>query len=169
METIHKSVVMHHCILGRQLSEDELVPDFRYVLIGRTKEGINQYKAISSKCLCKKMVTKMCADEMWKNSYAQQVLKKKDGKIEPVEDMIWCKFWTTAKSKIARIDMIPKADIERAFVDLKKESQILIEEVNLMLLKARAALIVPFRRDPFEGRCLFSFSPDERTPGGHKS
>jgi hypothetical protein len=111
---------------------------------------------------------------MWAIGAAEEVYKKKDGAIFPIRDekgypaMVWCKFWTDAKAKIARIDMITKADIERAYVDLKEESYTMIEETHRMLLKARVNLIVPFRPDPFEGRVLFPFGPDERTVGGHQ-
>ena len=176
MEIAEKSVIIHYCFLGRQISEDQLQPSDteirRYVLWGVTKEGVRQFRSLRQKCRCRKRVTGEGAQAAWANGSAEEVFKKKDDKIFPARDdkgyptMIWSGFWTGAKPKIARIDLITRADIERAYVDLKKESQDLIEEIHKMQLLARAELIVPFRPDPFEGRVLFPFSPDERTRYG---
>ena len=174
MEVTDKSVVVHHCFLGIQISEELLLPDRRYIYIG-DPEKIKQYRMLPNKCRCRKHISVPEAEAAWANGSAEDVYKKKDGRVIPVRDergyptMIWCRFWTDAKAKIARIDMITKADIERAYISLVEESQTLIEEVHKMQLQARAALVVPFRPDPFEGRVLFPFCPDERTSGGHQN
>lgn len=176
-EVVEKTVVVHHCFRGRQISEEFVLSSDteirRYVFVGETKEGVKQYRPLPGKCRCRKLVSGQEAQASWANGSAEEVYKKKEGKVIPVRDdrgyptMIWCKFWTDAKAKIARIDMITRADIERAYIDLQKESQDLIEETHKMQMLARAALIVPFRPDPFEGRVLFPFGPDERTFGGY--
>jgi hypothetical protein len=176
IEVIHKSVVVHHCFLLHQISEKQVKPSDteirRYVLWGVTKEGVKQFRQIPQKCRCRKRVSVEDAEAMWANGSAEEVYKCKEDKVFPERDekgyrtMVWCRFWTDAKAKIARIDMVTRADVERAYVDLKKESQDLIEEVHLMQMLSRAALIAPFRPDPFEGRVLFPFSPDERTNYG---
>ena len=45
---------------------------------------------------------------------------------------------------------------------IRKQYSFYIEEIHDMYMENRAKLIVPFRPDPFEGRCLF-FSNDQRT------
>ena len=174
MAVEEKSVVVHHCFLGRQVTDgdpSELIPNNRYVFVGGT--NADQYKMLPTKCRCRKKISGQEAQSAWANGSAEEVFKRKDGKTIPVRDdrgfplAIYCRFWTDAKAKIMRIDMVTRADVERAYINLVEESRILIEEIHLMQMKSRAELIVPFRPDPFEGRALFSFSPDERTRGGY--
>jgi hypothetical protein len=68
-------------------------------------------------------------------------------------------FRPSSQKKTTRIDGITRADIERAYI-YKKEADILkINEWGESAKAVIAELMVPFREDPFEGRCLF-YSPE---------
>ena len=71
------------------------------------------------------------------------------------------------RAQTPRVDVITKADVERAYVSGSVEDIKHIEEVHAMLVEGLIALTVEFRPDPQEGRLLFPFGPDQRTIGGH--
>jgi hypothetical protein len=60
-----------------------------------------------------------------------------------------------------RSPTIEKAHIERALDNPAEQER--IEIYQQMIVEAQKALIVPFKPDPWEGRGVFSFGPDERT------
>lgn len=82
-------------------------------------------------------------------------------KLKPDEK----KIWMAQARQVPRVDLISRADIERAYLDHNEESQAYIEECHLLYLANRAELIVPFRDDPTEGRILFPFPKEQRTSG----
>jgi len=103
-------------------------------------------------------------------------------------------IWRAQQTKVPRIDLVSQADIERAYSNplvvwavesilhgrrdfpfetiednpaTAKIYSRYIDEIHNLFMKNRAELIVPFRDDPTDGRLLFPFPPDDRTPGGH--
>jgi len=93
--------------------------------------------------------------------------------------MLETHIWRRQQVKVPRIDLISAADIERAYLEDPKSStarryQRYIEEVHELFMKNRAELFVPFieedeqiKRNPVQGRLMFPFPPDDRTPGSH--
>jgi hypothetical protein len=76
-------------------------------------------------------------------------------------------IWMAQQVMVPRVDLISKADIERAYTSDNPEVAAAaieyIEECHKMFMENRAKLIAPFREDPTEGRLLFPFCKDERT------
>jgi hypothetical protein len=180
-ETIYYSVTAHHCLLGyAQYAENELVPGKKYVCVGsyagdtiEEKDRIKQYRIMPKTCRCRKLTTAFFAEDLMESNEAQKVIQVEivNGKIVPITDttQIWSNFWTEKKSKVPRIDLVNHIDIQEAYVYLKDEFKKKIEDIHQMQMEFRAKLIVPFRPDPFDGRVLFPFTPDQRTSGGHNS
>lgn len=153
-----KTVTVHTCKLGLQISEISIpknninyINEVRYVWVG-TINGRNEYRPIE-KCGCKKKIDKFQANEQTNYGNAKEVYKVKGGELETVDDAVWANFWTEEKSKVPRIDLTTRADIERAFISKRKSSKRTIEEVHLMYMENRAKLIVPFRLDPYDIPC----------------
>ena len=135
--------------------------------------SLSYFMALPVKCSCKKtMLAKKIAalfdEEKLCRVYRARRLKR------PNSDGRELAFVRSRKEvaipldrvQTPRVDLITKADIERAYVDGRKKSIRMIEETHLMIMTERAKLIVPFRPDPQEGRLLFPFGPDQRTSGG---
>lgn len=184
MTTVHYSVRVHTCkpltkkgfFKPYQMEEDEryikttaeaLTEQEMYLGL---KENEATYLAMPKKCNCRKWLTIYDADALIKAGQALWFCRSVNGVTklcEPYRDrknkMVLGHIWRPVeREKVPRIDLITRADIERAFIDGKQDSVILIEEIHKMIMDARAKLIVPFREDPFEGRCLFLFGSVDR-------
>ena len=81
--------------------------------------------------------------------------------------------------KYVRVNVIPegltKAEWDKEALDeikfekrIKSQYSLYIELIHDLYMDNRKKLIVPFREDPFKGRTLFAFAPDQRTVGGHE-
>jgi hypothetical protein len=179
MKTIVYSVVVHSCLLRRNLvSADHLDPNDQYVAMDDKEEW---YCALMRKCSCRKLVTYDVADDLVKNGSAELVWKIRKTKIEKINTSIWM----AQQVKVPRIDLSTEEDIERAFINGNEEYVDYIDAIHQMYMENRQKLIVPFREEllgewpkpcrdgqnPGEilpGRLLFPFPADDRTQGGHK-
>jgi hypothetical protein len=131
------------------------------------EDGLKGYRAIPKKCNCNKFVTVKMADWLVETGQALLVWKKKNRLVYEDETCVW----SAQARQVPRVDLISRADIERAYTgdDPKKmkESIDYIEMVHQLYEENRMLLMAPFRPDPWEGRCLFTFSTEQRTAGGH--
>jgi hypothetical protein len=163
-------------------------------------------------------VTSKEATKFVEQGKAVWILYRKDGEMQIDGNMIWM---PVVKERVPRVDMISKADMERAVIGselrsghyrynrLKQKFEVIRTipegmtkeewqtdaECHGMILWSRiqcgrtrtivrnglercegnwgvplddkSYTIRAHRKDPFHGRSLFSFSPDERTSGGH--
>ncbi len=142
------------------------------------------FKALPLKCRCKKVVTRIVAELYLAQGKAFKVYRpKEDGPLDDkcVEEKHI--VLPVERSQTPRVDLITKADVERAYNGLshpdKRDQEFMahIEAIHDMILLERAKLVVPFQEDPdamydekglpFAGRILFAFGPDQRTRGGH--
>lgn len=160
-KTVVYSVKVHTCLI----KDDEkvrkyLIPGELYLAL---EDGYKGYRAIPTKCDCKKHVTTQQAETLVSTGQAQVIWKTKRRLIEPDLNCIWM----SQSRQVPRVDLISTADIERAFLDHNEDSIAYIEMVHELYMENRAALIVPFRPDPWEGRTLFTFAREERTKGSY--
>lgn len=66
-------------------------------------------------------------------------------------------------------EWLKEAEEEKNFeARIRRQFYRYIEDCHELTMDFRAKLLVPFQPDPFEGRVLFPFSPDQRTMGGHQ-
>ena len=130
------------------------------------------FKALPTKCECKKKVTRERADVLVEQGTALKVYKPKD--LRPLNDNRVDRFQVVMvvnRNQTPRVDLITRADIERAYDHMSHPSEQdskyiqYIEEIHAMIMSDCAKLMAPFRPDPQEGRLLFPFSKDLRT--GH--
>lgn len=136
------------------------------------------------RCSCRQLIGYAEAMDLLQNGNAKAIweLNKKHERMElyqrekSIKDrdgnptgatVIETHIWRAQQTKVPRIDLVSQADIERAYIDLNPTFIRYIEECHKLFMGNRAKLIVPFRDDPTEGRLLFPFPPDDRTPGGH--
>ena len=148
------------------------------------------------KCKCKKMVATRVAEIMVLKGQALRVYKPPLVEAKSLEDGLRYNYENLDTTQIVsvvnraqtpRVDVITKADVERAYVSGSAEDIKHIEEVHAMLVEGLIALTVEFRPDPddlldengkvyevrdgepqpFAGRLLSPFGSDDRTSGGH--
>jgi hypothetical protein len=122
------------------------------------------YWPLPLKCSCKKVVTIEERNILVSRGIAHWVYNRW---VERDPHQIWM----AQQAQVPRIDLISKADIERAYVDDLRESMQYIEEVHDLFMKNRAELIREYSLDwvdPTKDELLFPFGPDQRTDGGHK-
>lgn len=172
------SVVAHWCRLerGAFLTRNQLLPGQRYILIEDGRRPL--YGKLPKKCKCKQTITIEQAVWMVDNGFAANLWKAKKKSVEVDFGFVW----QPQQRQVPRIDLITMADIERAYIDKKKESIEYIEEVHQMHMEERAKMIVPFRptdpwgnewtdiqgfKDRADGRLLNPFPVEQRTAGGH--
>ena len=155
-----------------------LVPEERYLSMA---DGSPWYRLLQPKCRCRKLVTQRDAVELVEEGVAENVWRVKKGRIDIDLNMIWM----SQQRQVPRVDMITKADIERAYVDETESSMEYIDEIHELILASRAKLVVPYVESrhigeyPLSGkdkdgnitpgRLIFPFTTDERTPGGHEN
>lgn len=169
MLTIVKCVAVHSCRLPFDIKvKNYLVAGERYLssLEGEKKDG-KYFRLLPSSCDCRMFTTRREAEMLVDTGQAEQIWKMKRGRMEPEMDLIW----KAQQTKVPRIDLITTTDIEHAYTSDNPEvaaaAMEKIEMIHTMHQEELLKLFVPFRDDPTEGRLLFDFTDDERTPGGH--
>lgn len=128
------------------------------------------FKALPEKCNCKKFVTYERADIMVARGSALLVYKPRTDRLLHEEKDIdnTQVIMVVNRSQTPRVDLVTRADVERAYIDGRQSYVEYIEEVHDMIISERARLIVPEVEETFEnGRLLFPFGADQRTVGGH--
>jgi hypothetical protein len=204
--------------------EEGLIPNNRYICVrnlrrdeGEAKPYLEEvskepeYYQMRPNCKCRKWITFREAIDLCDSGHALWAFKTKNHEVErcepdpprrnslgmPIRGALGHIWRPVVVGKVPRIDLITKADIERAYVDLTGTSIKKIEMIHEMHMEARALLFYGLRledgeivdnkdgvphlagnqrkvgvpiqgvpdaiNDPQEGRCLFPFSPDERT------
>lgn len=186
------SVKTHTCRLlsDQVIFEEDMQPGKRYINIRYPRqEGKKEkpyleevkrepeYYAFPEKCKCRLWMTLHDAVELNKCGQALWAYGVFDGVISvhwPGKQSVGHIWRPVVREKVPRIDLITKADIQRAYgfkyerlSRQQDEFARYIEEVHAISMQERAKLIVPFKPDPFHGRVLFPFSNDQRTVGGH--
>lgn len=166
MRTVTFPVTVHSCLLQFDIkvkSKEFMVAGEKYLACG------DHFRLLPHKCSCRKSVTTYEARQLVETGQAEPIYRFKRGRMEPEIFTIWM----AQQSQVPRIDLISKADIERAYTsddpEVARAAMEYIEEVHMLYMENRAKLIVPFREDLTEGRLLFCFSDDYRTTGGHDS
>lgn len=177
MKTVTLPVTVHSCLLSFDIQvRKNLIPNEKYLSMA---DGSPWYRLLPPKCRCRKLVTQREADTLISDGVAEPIWKVKKGRV----DIDYSMIWMAQQRQVPRVDMITKADIERAYIDQTEQSIENIEAIHQMILEARAKLIVPFDEskhigdyplngkdkngDITPGRLIFPFRPDERTPGGY--
>ena len=161
-----RRVIVHSCHAETEIRNKENFNSRRRYYSDDPK--FESFKAIPIKCSCKKMVTEEQAKIYIEQGKAFKVYKPKDKR--PLDDKRVDHYqivMPVTKSQTPRVDLITKADIERAYVDGQEKYIRQIELIHEMIMEERAKLIVPFQEDPCDGRLLFPFGPDQRTYRGH--
>lgn len=214
--------------------EDQMVPDNRYICVRNPRKEEDEEKSyleeifkepeyyrMRKDCKCRKWVTFREAIDLCDGGYALWAYKIKSrqvGKCEPdpprrnhrgapIRGALGHIWRPVVVGRVPRIDLITKADIERAYVTDHRTHVVhngansgtsfevqrgnrkyanpsieKIETIHFMHMQARALLFHGVQLeggkyksgapigidDPCEGRCLFPFTADERTTGGHK-
>lgn len=162
MKTVYYPVRVHTC----RIDPSEKIVNF----LGKGEkcieitDGYKGYRSLPVFCTCKLLVTKDEAKMLIETGQAVRIHVKKFRTIKEDENSIWM----AQQRQVPRVDLISKADIERAYVDQAQNSVDYIEEVHTMFMENRAKMIVPFKPDPWEGRTLFTFAPDQRTIGSYQ-
>jgi hypothetical protein len=166
-----EGVRVHSCFAKTEIRNLENMSETRFYY---TDDPLRKsFKALPEKCVCKKLVTVERASLFLAQGKAFKVYRpgtkkdwSKDLPFQMQEDDIMQVVMPVVRSQTPRVDLVTRADIERAYIDGQEKSVRLIEEIHKMIMEERAKLIVPFQPDPQEGRLLFPFSPDQRTKGG---
>ena len=211
--------------------EEQILPSNRYICVRNpradegapkswleqvTKEPEYYRMRPDGNCKCRKWITFREAIDLCDSGHALWAFKKKDGKVlrcepdpprrnalGPLRGALGHIWRPVVVGRVPRIDLITKADIERAYVNKVPSSIKKIEMIHEMHMEARALMFygltiedgqvienkdgVPhlvgnqrkvgsraygapeFIDDPMAGRCLFQFTADERTAGGHQN
>jgi hypothetical protein len=129
---------------------------------------LKSFKALPEKCLCRKYVTYDKADTLVAKGTAIVVYRGPDNKrLDVNHDVdITQVVMLVNRGQTPRVDLVTRADIDRAYVDGRQDYIEYIEAIHDMIMDERRKLIAPFREDPCGGRLLFPFGPDQRTAGG---
>ena len=181
---VYFSVKVHTCNPLRnrgQVLEDDMMPNERYICVKNARKDekeekpyleelkkIPEYYRMPVHCKCRKWTTYHEAVELTKIGQALWAFKKKKGIVArcepgfPASDNLGHIWRPVVREKVPRIDLISKADVQRAY-GLKhekisarqKEFIDYIELVNLITLEVRGKMVVPFEPDPQQGRVLF--------------
>lgn len=165
-KTVVFSVRVHSCLVQFNIrAEKFLTIGNKYLMMASEDERDVWYRLLPKRCNCRKMVTKIYADDLVSTGQAQPIWRFKRHKIE----MDYSSIWMAQQRQVPRIDLISKADIERMAIDQNQDAIDYVEEVHRMYMENRAKLIVPFKEetDTVSTRLLFCFSPDMRTKGGY--
>lgn len=171
--TKEKGVLVHTCHDRKTEIRyiDKLEPTRKYYT---DDPKFVSFKPIPEKCDCKRYVTDDKRDEFVMKGVALLVYAPKAGCSLNEDRVDWSQVvMVVNRVQTPRVDLITKADMERAYVDRRPEYIKHIEDVHAMIMEERAKLIVPFRDDPdvmydkngvmLAGRILFPFGPDQRT------
>lgn len=160
-----RRVIVHSCHAETEIRNKEgLDPERRYY---SDDPKFESFKSVPKKCSCKKTVSVERAKVFLEQGKAFKVYKPKKGRqLDDKRVDRWQIVMPVNKTQTPRVDLITQADIERAYIDLKPKYIRYIEMIHEMIMEERAKLIIPFQRDPFEGRLLFPFGKDQRTRYG---
>lgn len=218
MSIVYKSILVHSCrIMPDGRTRDLLISGERYISeLGVPLAQQEWYYPLPDKCKCRLHISVAEATEYVGRAWAVWILKfrRKKGELILNDGAITELWMPVNRERVPRVDLISRADIERATIgserssdhyrwnavakkfevidevpegmtkkewieDAKKEIKFekrirkqysaYINECHEVAMNARAALMVPFRPDPFEGRTIFSFGVDQRTPGSFES
>lgn len=154
-------VLVHSCLLQFDIKiKTGMAIGEKYLASG------DYFRLLPHQCQCRKFITMYEARQLIETGRASPIYKYKRGRMEPEIYYIWM----AQQVRVPRVDLISKADIERAYtsddIEVSRAAMEYIEEVHLLYMENRAKLIVPFRPDPTEDRLLFCFTADYRTFGG---
>jgi hypothetical protein len=171
-EIRHLPVKVHTCAAEMgQVPYAAILAGNRYIREGEEDLEVEKtwYTKLRTRCRCRLWISLYDADWFIRRGEAFRIMKKKRKKLVEDEFQIWKPGIRLASkiNRVPRIDLITSRDIEGAYIEGNWKFVRYIEEVHDMLSKGLQDLMVPFRPDPFEGRVLFPFALDERTPGGH--
>lgn len=118
---INRSVLVHSCRIqpdGR--TRDFLVAGEHYVgELGVSLAEQEWYYPLPKSCRCRRRVTSAEATEFVDCGWAVWLLKVKKSSIIPDEKRIWM---PVVRERVPRVDLISRADIERAFIGSEKQS-----------------------------------------------
>lgn len=161
-----KLVKVHTCFAQTELRN---ITDLTLGRLYYTDDPLmKSYKAVPQKCACRQMITLEWAKILIERREAFPAYRARRF-FKPLQNLKSLVIKTIVCSQTPRVDLITKADIERAYVDPALPKYIEhIEHIHQMIMEERAKLIVPFKKDPQEGRLLFPFGPDMRTTGGYR-
>jgi hypothetical protein len=127
-----------------------------------------ELKEVCSMCLNDNLLKKSCVlcgktGEVTAVYYSlirsNDIVMVSTGSGEPGHEV----FRSVMSKQTPRVPTIELAHIFRAYINGYVEEQERIEEYGKSNAEFLKSLIVPFVPDPWEGRCLFSFGPDERS------
>lgn len=159
-----KKVKVHTC-LGRICSFEDLKVGRRYY---SDDIDLKFFRIVPEKCKCKKEITREKADLFIERRKAFPIYRPDPP--APLDKEKIDEFQIAMplnRAQTPRVDLITKADIERAYVDKQLRYVRHIEEIHKMTLSERAKLVVDFRPNPDDmydkkgrllpGRLLFAF------------
>jgi len=210
--------------------EEQILPNNRYICVRNPRRDEDEpkswleevtkapeYYRMRPNCKCRKWITFREAIDLCDSGHALWAYKTKSSEVlrcepdpprrnalgTPLRGALGHIWRPVVVGRVPRIDLITKADIERAYINAVGASIKKIEMIHEMHMEARALLfygltvedgqvienkdgaphLVGNQRkvgsraygapesinDPMEGRCLFSFTADERTAGGHQN
>jgi hypothetical protein len=131
------------------------------------KEAV-ELKTVCPMCVNDNLLRKSCANcnktgeivsVEYLPVYSNDIVMVTVGSGEPGQEV----FQSAMAKQTPRVATIELAHIIRAYVNGYPEEQERINIYGKMNAEFLNSLIVPFIPDPNEGRCLFSFGPDERS------
>ena len=119
MKEINNSVLIHSCRPKDDLiPRDLLIPNERYV--GEVNiETQSWFRVMPRTCRCKRYTTLYQADEFVANGWAIWIVKVKKGAVVPDDARIWM---PVVRERVPRIDLISRADIQRAYTGSERRS-----------------------------------------------
>jgi hypothetical protein len=137
-----------------------------------TDQKFESFKPLPLKCVCRKFVTDLEAVDFLAQGKALPIFKPSGSSPVSLNDIDDTQIiMLSDRPRTPRVDLVPRADMERAYnklgdpffrssaetleearkeLDLKcaDPSYRLIEEIQLMILEEREKLMVPFQDDP---------------------
>jgi hypothetical protein len=173
---VYFPVLIHSCDPTEVFTREQLTRDRLYLDLSKNddektkKNNIKRYfRMLPDDCTCRKFTTHKDSEELVESGVADKIWVLERGNHVVADINL---IWMTQQPMVPRIDLVTKTHIERAYTHsdpkIRQEAMDYIEEVHRMYQDNLKALIKPFKPDPYEGRCLFPFGPDERTEGGHE-
>ena len=124
---VKRSVLVHSCNVKKDGKfRDILVTGDLYVgELGVSLEQQKMYYALPKSCRCKRRVTSWEATSFVAQGWAVWILQFKKRKGEVVlNDEVSTKIWMpVVRERVPRVDLISRADIERAFIGSEKKTK----------------------------------------------
>ncbi|MDA4129167.1 MAG: hypothetical protein OK457_00195 [Thaumarchaeota archaeon] len=123
---VNKSVLVHSCRLQpRSLTRDLVVSGDLYVgELGINLAQQEGYRALPKSCRCKRYVTVAQATEFEAQGWAAWIVqfKRKKGEVVLNTDVSMKLYMPVLRERVPRVDLISRADIERAYIGSEKIS-----------------------------------------------